>query len=42
MAMTVEHLAKFHSAIQAHLLTKNVCLYIYPEHALTHRPLATS
>lgn len=31
---TVAHLEKFRSAIQAHLLTENVRLYIYLEHAL--------
>lgn len=34
LAATVQHLEDFRGAIQAHLLTENVRLYIYLEHAL--------
>lgn len=33
---TVAHLEEFRTEIQAHLLTENVRLYIYLEHALAH------
>lgn len=36
LATTVRHMNHFRVAIQAHLLTENVRLYIYLEHALAH------
>ena len=34
LALTVRHMTHFRTVIQAHLLTENVRLYIYLEHAL--------